>query len=110
MERDLTVIKSVLSDMGFEPRDDRQNVWKHKMSHLVVFDIDQCINFKGYIVNRQSPTEGEIYPQYTFSQEQINDRAFVTARILKAVAQYGYTTGRNELRQELSGLLAQEVY
>ena len=109
MERDLTVVKSVLSDMGFKPRDNQENVWEHETSHLAVFDIDQCINFKGYVINQKSPTDGETYARYMFSQERIDDRAFVTARILKAVAQYGYTTGRNELRQELSGLLAQEV-
>lgn len=108
MERDLTVIKGVLADMGFRSRGDRENTWEHEISNLIVFNIDDDINFTNYQLVSQG-SMGALVPSYTFSQDQINNESFVVARILKAVAQNGYKTGRNELRSELGQLLAQEA-
>jgi hypothetical protein len=108
MERDLTIVKNVLSDMGFKPRNEQENFWEHEMSDLIVFDINNDINFTTY---KALPSEINGLPAttftltYQFSQEKINDKSFVTARVLKAVAQNGYKVGRNNLRQELATLI-----
>lgn len=108
MERDLAVIKRLLTEMGFKSQDARENVWRHEISDLIVFNIDEHINFRNYQLG-VCGDNGVLEPTYAFTQSQISNKAFVIARILKAVAQESYKTGRNELRSELGQLLTQEA-